>query len=45
VISTGRYNIDIVNELDALVNIDLETYKPNADFTKYYNWNLRLFAN
>jgi uridine phosphorylase len=42
----GPDNIDIViNELDALVNIDLETRKPKkkADFTKYYpNWNLRL---
>jgi hypothetical protein len=45
----GPDNIDIViNELDALVNIDLETRKPKkkADFTKYYpNWNLRLFAS
>jgi hypothetical protein len=50
VISTGigPDNIDIViNELDALVNIDLETRNQrNADFTKYYpNWNLRLFAS
>ncbi len=44
----GPDNIDIViNELDALVNIDLETRQPKKDLTKLKHhpyWNFGFFA-
>jgi uridine phosphorylase len=42
----GPDNIDIViNELDALVNIDLETRKKKLTSLNIIQWNLRLFAS